>query len=257
MRIPAQATLGNFRRRPLAALGFLIVFVVAADKAANYVIAGDMTGLALVAMASVGCALVVAMLNNWRNGLYFFLTWLLFEDFARKYLGNNMAIYFAKDVLAAVVYLSFFLAYRRKEVASFRPPFLMPLLLFVWFGLMQVFNPASTNLMYGVMGMKLFFYYVPLFFVGYALLNSESELRRFFFVNMILALIIVSLGIAQAIIGHTFLNPETVAEDIRDLSTLQGLAHLRSNHVSSHFGFRQYRTFREFSPGDLVARVWF
>src|SRR5260370_12664925 len=37
---------------------------------------------------------------------------------------------------------------------------------------------------------------------------------------MILALIIVSLGIAQAIIGHTFLNPETVAEDIRDLSTL-------------------------------------
>ena len=220
MRIPAQATLGNFRRRPLAALGFLIVFVVAADKAANYVIAGDMTGLALVAMASVGCALVVAMLNNWRNGLYFFLTWLLFEDFARKYLGNNMAIYFAKDVLAAVVYLSFFLAYRRKEVTSFRPPFLMPLLLFVWFGLMQVFNPASTNLMYGVMGMKLFFYYVPLFFVGYALLNSESELRRFFFVNMILALIIVSLGIAQAIIGHTFLNPETVAEDIRDLSTL-------------------------------------
>src|SRR5260370_10017414 len=131
-----------------------------------------------------------------------------------------MAIYFAKDVLAAVVYLFFFLAYRRKDVASFRPPFLMPLLLFVWFGLMQVFNPASTNLMYGVMGMKLFFYYVPLFFVGYALLNSESELRLFFFVNMILALIIVSLGIAQAIIGHTFLNPETVAEDIRDLSTL-------------------------------------
>jgi hypothetical protein len=142
MRIPAQASLGTFRRRPLAALGFLIVFVVAADKAANYVIAGDMTGLALVAMASVGCVLVVAMLNNWRNGLYFFLTWLLFEDFARKYLGNNMAIYFAKDVLAAVVYLSFFLAYRRKEVTSFRPPFLMPLLLFVWFGLMQVFNPA-------------------------------------------------------------------------------------------------------------------
>jgi len=57
------------------------------------------------------------------------LTWLLFEDFARKYLGNNMAIFFAKDALAAVVYLSFFLAYRRKEVATFRPAFLMPLLL--------------------------------------------------------------------------------------------------------------------------------
>jgi hypothetical protein len=37
---------------------------------------------------------------------------------------------------------------------------------------------------------------------------------------MILAVIIVSLGIAQAILGHTFMNPAIVAEDIRDLSTL-------------------------------------
>jgi len=208
------------RRSPLVVLGFLIIFVVAAYKTANYVIAGDMTGLAFVALAFVGCAFIVVMLNNWRNGLYFFLTWLLFEDFARKYLGNNMAIYFAKDVLAAVLYLSFFLAYRRKEVTSFRPPFLVPVLIFVWFGVMQVFNPASTHLMYGVLGVKLFFYYVPLLFLGYALLNSETELRRFFFVNMILALIIVSLGIAQAILGHTFLNPAILADDIRGLSTL-------------------------------------
>jgi hypothetical protein len=102
---------------------------------------------------------------------------------------------------------------------------------------MQVFNPASTNLMYGVLGLKLFFYYVPLLFVGYALLNSEEELRHFFFVNMILGLIIVSLGIAQAIIGHTFLNPTIVAEDIRSLSTLyrvspiSGLTMYRPNSV--------------------------
>jgi len=220
MRVPALTGLGNMRRSPLIVLGFLVVFLVAAYKSANYVIAGDMIGLAFVALAFVGCSFIVAMLQSWRNGLYFFLAWLLFEDFARKYLGNNMAIYFAKDVLAAVVYLSFFLAYRRKEVISFRPPFLIPVLIFVWFGVMQVFNPASTTIVYGVLGLKLFFYYVPLLFVGYALLNSEAELRRFFFVNIILGLIIVSLGIAQAIIGHTFMNPAVVADDIRSLSTL-------------------------------------
>src|SRR5437773_12104410 len=109
-----------------------------------------MTGLAFVGMAFVVCAIVIAILNDWRKGLYFFLVWLLFEDFARKYLGNNMAIYFAKDVLALVVYLAFFLAYRRKQVTSFWPPFLVPILLFVWFGVMQVFNSASTNLVYGI-----------------------------------------------------------------------------------------------------------
>jgi hypothetical protein len=224
VRNSSLALPANFRRNPLFAFGFLVFFVVAAYMAANYVIAGDMNGLAFVALAFIGCAFVVAMLNDWRNGLYFFLAWLLFEDFARKYLGNNMAIYFAKDFLVAVVYLSFFRAYRRKEVSSFRPPFLVPVLLFVWFGVMQVFNPASTNLMYGVLGMKLFFYYIPLLFVGYSLLNSETELRRFFFVNMILASIIVSLGIAQSILGHTFLNPANPAAEIRELSTLYRIA---------------------------------
>src|SRR5882757_6889998 len=219
MNLVPRATPGGRLRGPLPILGFIALFVVTVYKAANYVIAGDMTSLAYIALLFIGSAFVVAMLNSWRKGLYFFLTWLLFEDFARKYLGNNMAIYFAKDVLALVVYLAFFLAYRRKQVTSFRPPFLMPVLLFVWFGVMQVFNPASTNLVYGILGLKLFFYYVPLLFVGYALLNSEEQLRRFFFVNIALVMIIASLGIAQSVLGHTFLNPERPADEIRELST--------------------------------------
>jgi len=93
-----------------------------------------MTSLAFIALALAGGVIVLVILNDWRNGLYFFLTWLLFEDFARKYLGNNMAIFFAKDFLAAVVYSLLFPAYRRKEVTTFRPAFLMPLLSFclVW-----------------------------------------------------------------------------------------------------------------------------
>jgi hypothetical protein len=251
-KLRTASTSGSFRRSPLVVLGFLIFFVVAAYKTADYVISGDMTGLAFVALAFTGGAIVIAILNNWRNGLYFFLTWLLFEDFARKYLGNNMAIYFAKDVLAAVVYLSFFLAYRRKQVISFRPPFLIPVLIFIWFAVMQVFNPASTTIVYGILGLKLFFYYVPLFFVGYALLNSEAELRHFFFVNMILAVIIISLGIAQSILGHTFLNPAIPAEDIRELSTLY--------RVSPISGLTLYRPTSVFVStgryGNFLLVIW-
>ena len=224
MSFSSRVLPSDLRRSPLIVLGFVFLFAFAAYKAAGYVLAGDLTGLAFVAMAFVVCALVIAILNDWRKGLYFFLVWLLFEDFARKYLGNNMAIYFAKDFLLLVVYISFLAAYRRKEIAGFRPPFLIPLLLFVWFGVIQVFNPASTHIVYGLLGLKLFFYYVPLVFVGYALVNSEAGLRRFFFVNLALAAIIVSLGIAQAILGHTFLNPPTLSEEIRGLSTLYRVA---------------------------------
>jgi hypothetical protein len=227
---------GNLRRNPIVVLGFVALFALAAYKAAGFVLAADMTGLALAAIAVAVCALVVAILNDWRKGLYLFLIWLLFEDFARKYLGNNMAIYFAKDFLLLVVYISFLAAYRRKEVTGFRPPFLFSLLLFVWFGVAQIFNPGSTHIVYGLLGFKLFFYYVPLMFVGYALINSEIELRRFFFLSLALAAIITSLGIAQAILGHTFLNPSNLAFEIRELSTLyrtssSGIAFYRPNSV--------------------------
>src|SRR5580698_5940559 len=220
MRVASVLASGQFGRRPLLAFGTLVVGAFAAYEAAQYVIKGDMTGLAYAAMCLVGGVIVVAILNNWRNGVYFFLSWLLFEDFARKFLGNNMAIYFAKDFLALVVFISFIAAFRRKQVTSFRPPFLVPVLIFVWFGFLQVFNPASTSIWYGLMGFKIFFYYVPMVFIGYALVNSEAQLRRFFTVNMVLALIIISLGITQSIIGPSFLNPATPAEDLRTLSTL-------------------------------------
>ena len=61
---------------------------------------------------------------------------------------------------------------------------------------------------------------MPLTLIGYALLNTEKELRRFFTVNLFLVLVIVSLGIAQSILGPSFLNPAVPAEDIRLLSGL-------------------------------------
>ncbi len=242
----------HFRRRVLIPFAFLVVGAIAAYQAAQYVINDDMIGLAYAVLFLIGGAIVVAILNNWRTGVYLFLSWLLFEDFARKFLGNNMAIYFVKDFLVLVVYISFFTASRRKKVTIFRPPFLMPLLILIWFGLMQIFNPASTHIMYGLMGFKIFFYYVPLIFIGYALLNSEAELRRFFTVNLVLVLIIVSLGIAQSIIGPSFLNPAVQAEELRLLSGMY--------RVSNTTGLISYRPTSVFvSAGryaDFIMVAW-
>ena len=183
--------------------------------------ASDWTGLSFVVIGIVGLVFAVKILNNWRDGLYIFFGWLFVEDFARKYLGNNIVIYFAKDILVILVYLSFFLARRnRKEKAIFRPSFLVPLLILLWFAVGQVFNPGSSSVFYGILGLKLYFLYIPLMYLGYALVDSERDLRRFFMFNAFLILAVGSLGIAQAIIGPTFLNPTTIQEDIRELSTL-------------------------------------
>ena len=233
----ALLTLSRFRGRPQTAFVILLGSVLA-YQSAQYVIRADYTGLIYAAIVCVGAALVLGILKSWRNGVYFFFAWLLFEDFARKFLGNNMVIYFVKDFLLLVVLISFLAAWRRKEVNTLRPPFLVPLLIFIWFGMMQILNPASTSIWYGLMGFKLFFYYVPLLLVGYALLNSEEELRRFFSVNVILALVIIGLGIAQSIIGPKFLNPAVPADEIRELSTLYRVA-----PISGAFAYRPTSVF--------------
>jgi hypothetical protein len=208
-------------RKLLGGFVFVFIFVVGAYEFSELVLAGDLMGFAYVGLVAVGSVFIIAILKNWRNGVYFFFSWLLFEDLARKYLGNNMAVYFAKDILVAMVYLSFFIAVRRKQTVKIvRPPFFVAVMLLVWFGIMQIFNPASSTIVYGLLGVKLFFWYIPLYFVGYALLNSEADLRRFFRVNAWLALIITGLGVAQSIVGPSFLNPATLAEDIRGSSTL-------------------------------------
>ena len=111
-------------------------------------------------------------------------------------------------------------------------------MLYIWFGLLQVFNPASTSLFYGILGMKVDFLYVPLFYVGYALIDSEEELRRFFSFTCVLILIVAGLGLAQSIIGPTFLNPTNMQEDIRYLGTLS-----RVDPISGRMAYRPTSVF--------------
>src|SRR5579864_5957923 len=220
MKFSLQVVNSGLPRRMVVSFVFFVLALSIAFTLGTYIVRDDFASLAFTGLALAGSAIVVVVINSWRSGLYIFLVWILFEDLARKFLGNNMAIYFAKDALLLIIYVCFIAAYRRKnrDLETFRPPFLRVLQIFVWYGALQVFNPASTSIFYGLLGFKLYFYYVPLLFVGYAMINSETDLRTFLNINLGLMLIIALLGIAQSIVGPRFLNPESMADDIRLLS---------------------------------------
>lgn len=203
----------------MVTLGLLVAVGYAAYESAQLILADDLPSFGLAAIIFLGAAVVIAILNDWHRGVYILVGWILFEDFTRKYLGNNMLIYFGKDILALFVYLSLFRASRTKPIGSFRIPFRLPLLAFFWFCLLQVFNPASTSIFYGILGLKVNFLYVPLIVVGYALIQSEEDLHRFFTFSCALILVVASLGLAQSILGPSFLNPVQLQENIRELST--------------------------------------
>ena len=220
--------------RDQALIGFslFVLGLWAAWQVGGKIVGEDMQSLLFATLGFAACAVAVAILRNWRFGLYLFLVWLLFEDLARKYLGNGTALFFGKDILCGIIYISFLVALRKHTEKVFRPLFLFPLVLFVWLAAAQVFNPNSPSILYGLLGFKLYFYYLPLMFVGYAFVRNEGDLRMFLVVNAFLAGVISLLGIIQAILGNSFLNPAHLAPELEDLGNLYKTSPLTGRLVS-------------------------
>ena len=221
-----RARASALRNQPLISITVFVFGIYTAWKLGHWISDGNYQELAYSAVGLALFAIAFAIARNWRSGFYLFLVWLLFEDLVRKYFGNNMLIYFAKDALAGLTYVALYLAIRKGRAKSFRPPFVLIMSLFFWLAALQVFNPYSPSVFYGVLGMKIDFYYVPLIFVGYALIQNEADLRRLIITFVLLATIISALGIVQATAGSEILSPARLAPNIRDLGNLSKVAPL-------------------------------
>jgi len=208
------------KQQTVVGLGLTALSLVLAWEIGGWIAGENLTQVEYLFVAAGIAVASVTILRNWRAGFYIFLTWVLFEDAIRKFLGNNMMIYFGKDFLVALIYLSLYLAVRNKRDRVFRPPFLIVLSLFFWWAVIQVLNPNSPSYLYGFLGLKIDFFYAPLMLVGFALVRSDQDLRKFLVVSMVLAGAIAGLGIIQSIVGPGFLNPTTLAPEIRELGDL-------------------------------------
>jgi hypothetical protein len=218
MQLTTTGGLSGNRQVKAAIMGLVVLAII--WELAAWIVAGSNNNLIMFGLSLVVVALVVHILNDWRSGVLVFLIWLLFEDLARKYLGNSLIVYFAKDFLVGMAYFSFYFAKRRGEVEIFKPPFLVPLGLFVALAFVQVFNTSSPNIMYGLLGLKLYFYYAPLMFLGYAMLKRPADLDRLLKVSLSAGILISGLGIAQSVLGVSFLTPEDSQSELYEMSHL-------------------------------------
>jgi len=194
------------------------------------IVAGDFSTLEYGGLAVLGCAAAFVILRSWRTGFYLFLVWLLFEDLPRKYMGNGPALFFGKDILAALTYVSLYAAIRKGREKTFRPSFLLPLAIFVWLGAIQIFNSNSPHVFYGLLGFKIYFFYLPMIWVGYALIRNDEDLRKFLMVNALTAAVIGGIGIIQGVVGNGFLNPAVMSPEIARLGNLDKVSPI-SGHV--------------------------
>jgi hypothetical protein len=155
-------------------------------------------GLLVVA---VGLAVGIA---NWRWSIYGLLCYLPVSGIAiLAAYGDrepHAAAVLAKDFVFVIpAYVGFLVWAWRCRRPIFFPG--APVALFAALAgvvLVQAFNPALPNHLVGVIGIKVWLFYVPLFLLGYHLVRSREEVFRLFGLMSVLALVPALIGILEA-----------------------------------------------------------
>src|SRR5438132_13798858 len=99
----------------------MVLIALVAYECADLIVEDDLLTLYYVGLVVLGLVALVAILKDWRKGVYAFVVWIAVEDLIRKYLGNNMAVYFVKDVLSLALALPLSISRRSTFSVSSSP----------------------------------------------------------------------------------------------------------------------------------------
>jgi hypothetical protein len=146
--------------------------------------------------------------QSWKRGIYGLLIYLPFAGIPTIMLYPAPVIsLLIKDLLFVIpVYVSFVGWYARnhRNVPSLfagGPIWLLSVLGFIVF--VQVFNPALTDKIVGLVGVKVWLFYVPLYILGYHLIDSQDQLFSLTKLMLIVALFPALIGLLEAVLIYS------------------------------------------------------
>lgn len=145
--------------------------------------------------------------------VYCLFAWMTFEDQARKNMGNPLWVYFIKDALIIGTYL---LCLRPRALRSL--PMVLPrgLKTVLLWGLvihtLGAVNPRLETPLLAAVTLKMTFFYVPLFYVGFMFARGNHRLAALLRTIAWAGAIAAAIGTYQALVDHEFLTPEPVGQ---------------------------------------------
>jgi hypothetical protein len=182
-----------FRPRP--------AWVVAiATAAAAGIISGlgnpNIAAASLLFTACVGCFLF------WKQGVYLVVGLAFVEGYFRNRL-DAPAIVLVKDLLLGAIYLR---VLGEWLIRRDRPPvdrrLVVPIFVFAAVAGLEMLNPNILSPLEGLVGLRTWLFYIPLFFVGAQMGRSGRARRLFLGFILVTALPLCGFGLAQYLGGY-------------------------------------------------------
>jgi hypothetical protein len=161
-------------------------------------------------------AVTPLLLPRWRVTFWFLLSWLIVEDLVRKFLGNDLRVYFFKDVIFVLLLVGMIAdpAVRgmwRRATGSAR----LPLYAVIAWSLVMAVPLALVDWRIPLVGLKLDFSFLPLLVPGYMIAREPGGVRRLLIGIVAVGIPACLIGIVQGTIGPEFLRPSLPTPDLR------------------------------------------
>jgi hypothetical protein len=203
MASPAAAVLR--RAWPAARRDLLIATGASVAAALLGLVVGSGRTLPAATLILLAGALATGV-RDWRRAAYGLLLFLPFSGIPYVLLYPNVRpAPVLKDVLFVLPAYVGFLASRavqRRRV----PPGTFPVELLALFAVLvtvQAFNPALPNRLVGLIGAKVWLFYIPLCLLGYHLVESRKDLVRLLTVLSVVATVPALVGLIEAVLVYT------------------------------------------------------
>jgi phosphatidylinositol alpha-1,6-mannosyltransferase len=171
-------------------------------------------------------ALLVAtplLLRHWMLALVVFLAWLMVEDLIRKLAGNDIRVYFVKDLFYIVTLAAVMLAPGvRGAWRSATPQARLPLYALLAWALVMSIPTGLADIRTPLLGLRLDFLYLPLVVCGYLAAREAGRMGTLLLSASVLGGAASLLGIIQAVIGPAFLAPDRPTPGLINLILVRG-----------------------------------
>jgi hypothetical protein len=152
---------------------------------------------------------IEALVSRWRWPVYALLVYLPISGIAvlAAYPGRaeRAVAILGKDFVfvipAYILFLGYFLVRRKPFWFKGAPLVLMGLLALIV--VIQAFNPDLPNHLVGLIGIKVWLFYIPLFFLGYHLVQNRDKLFRVLGLMSLVALVPAVIGLAEVVLYYS------------------------------------------------------
>lgn len=218
--------------RMTLALGLLLAVLLGAAVAGGHRALGvlnapfgllaDLPVVALVVgTAAVGA--VPLLVRRWQWATAALLGWLVVEDLVRKLAGNDLAVYFVKDLLLVIVLVAVAVSPRSRRLWRSTTGWTRWALyaLGVW-ALVMAVPSALVDVRIPLVGLRLDFMYVPLVVVGALIAADRACLQRWLLGLASLGAASGVVGLVQTLLGPGFLSPATPVPALHRLVLFRG-----------------------------------